>query len=206
LTNLAILISGRGSNMEAILGAIASEKIKNVVPRVVISNKFTAAGLRTASEEFGIPTKVIPDAGLEGWNYDRHVEDVLSQYSVTSEDCLICLAGFMRIISPEFVRKYKMRIFNIHPSLLPSFPGLHAQRQAIEYGVKVSGCTVHFVEEGLDSGPILLQRAVSVLDSDTEESLSARILEQEHILYPKAIRLFCEGKIRFNGRKLLVDF
>jgi len=192
--------------MEAILGAIASEKIKNVVPRVVISNKFTAAGLRTASEEFGIPTKVVPDAGLEGWNYDRHVEDVLSQYSVTSEDCLICLAGFMRIISPEFVRKYKMRIFNIHPSLLPSFPGLHAQRQAIEYGVKVSGCTVHFVEEGLDSGPILLQRAVSVLDSDTEESLSARILEQEHILYPKAIRLFCEGKIRFNGRKLLVDF
>jgi len=192
--------------MEAILGAIASEKIKNVVPRVVISNKFTAAGLRTASEEFGIPTKVIPDAGLEGWNYDRHVEDVLSQYSVTSEDCLICLAGFMRIISPEFVRKYKMRIFNIHPSLLPSFPGLHAQRQAIEYGVKVSGCTVHFVEEGLDSGPILLQRAVSVLDSDTEESLSARILEQEHILYPKAIRLFCEGKIRFNGRKILVDF
>jgi phosphoribosylglycinamide formyltransferase 1 len=192
--------------MEAILGAISSEKIKNVVPRVVISNKFTAAGLRTASEEFGIPTKVIPDAGLEGWNYDRHVEDVLSQYSVTSEDCLICLAGFMRIISPEFVRKYKMRIFNIHPSLLPSFPGLHAQRQAIEYGVKVSGCTVHFVEEGLDSGPILMQRAVSVLDSDTEESLSARILEQEHILYPKAIRLFCEGKIRFNGRKLLVDF
>jgi phosphoribosylglycinamide formyltransferase 1 len=192
--------------MEAILGAIASEKIKNVVPRVVISNKFTAAGLRTASEEFGIPTKVIPDAGLEGWNYDRHVEDVLSQYSVTSDDCLICLAGFMRIISPEFVRKYKMRIFNIHPSLLPSFPGLHAQRQAIEYGVKVSGCTVHFVEEGLDSGPILLQRAVNVLDSDTEESLSARILEQEHILYPKAIRLFCEGKIRFNGRKLLVDF
>jgi phosphoribosylglycinamide formyltransferase-1 len=192
--------------MEAILGAIASEKIKNVVPRVVISNKFTAAGLRSASEEFGIPTKVIPDAGLEGWNYDRHVEDVLSQYSVTSEDCLICLAGFMRIISPEFVRKYKMRIFNIHPSLLPSFPGLHAQRQAIEYGVKVSGCTVHFVEEGLDSGPILLQRAVSVLDSDTEESLSARILEQEHILYPEAIRLFCEGKIRFNGRKLLVDF
>jgi phosphoribosylglycinamide formyltransferase-1 len=192
--------------MEAILGAIASEKIKNVVPRVVISNKFTAAGLRTASEEFGIPTKVIPDAGLEGWNYDRHVEDVLSQYSVTSEDCLICLAGFMRIISPEFVRKYKMRIFNIHPSLLPSFPGLHAQRQAIEYGVKVSGCTLHFVEEGLDSGPILLQRAVSVLDSDTEESLSARILEQEHILYPEAIRLFCEGKIRFNGRKLLVDF
>jgi phosphoribosylglycinamide formyltransferase 1 len=192
--------------MEAILGAIASENIKNVVPRVVISNKFTAAGLRTASEEFGIPTEVIPDAGLEGWNYDRHVEDVLSEYSVTSEDCLICLAGFMRIISPEFVRKYKMRIFNIHPSLLPSFPGLHAQRQAIEYGVKVSGCTVHFVEEGLDSGPILLQRAVSVLDSDTEESLSARILEQEHILYPQAIRLFCEGKIRFNGRKLLVDF
>jgi len=192
--------------MEAILGAIASEKIKNVVPRVVISNKFTAEGLRTASEEFGIPTEVIPDAGLEGWNYDRHVEEVLSQYSVTSKDCLICLAGFMRIISPVFVRKYKMRIFNIHPSLLPSFPGLHAQRQAIEYGVKVSGCTVHFVEEGLDSGPILLQRAVSVLDSDTEESLSARILEQEHILYPKAIRLFCEGKIKFNGRKLLVDF
>jgi phosphoribosylglycinamide formyltransferase 1 len=192
--------------MKAILGAIASGKIKNVVPRVVISNKFTAAGLRTASEEFGIPTKVIPDAGLEGWNYDLHVDDELNRYCVTSNDGLICLAGFMRIISSEFVRKYKMRIFNIHPSLLPSFPGLHAQRQAIEYGVKVSGCTVHFVEEGLDSGPILLQRAVSVLDSDTEEILSARILEQEHILYPEAIRLFCEGKIRFNGRKILVDF
>ena len=135
--------------MEAILGAIASEKIKNVVPRVVISNKFTAAGLRTASEEFGIPTKVIPDAGLEGWNYDRHVEDVLSQYSVTSDDCLICLAGFMRIISPEFVRKYKMRIFNIHPSLLPSFPGLHAQRQAIEYGVKVSRLYRSFRRRGI---------------------------------------------------------
>jgi phosphoribosylglycinamide formyltransferase 1 len=119
-------------------------------------------------------------------------------------DCgLVCLAGFMRIASPEFVRQYKMRIMNIHPALLPSFPGIHAQRQALEYGVKVSGCTVHFVDEGIDSGPVILPKAVPVMDDDTEETLSARILEQEHQLYTEAVQLFCEGRIKIDGRKVL---
>jgi phosphoribosylglycinamide formyltransferase-1 len=129
---------------------------------------------------------------------------MLKKYDVEPEYGLICLAGFMRLISAEFVKEYPMRILNIHPALLPSFPGLHAQKQAIEYGVKVSGCTVHFVDQGLDSGPILLQRAVEVMDSDTEEELSARILRKEHELYPEAVRLFAEGKIKIMGRKVLL--
>ena len=129
---------------------------------------------------------------------------MLKKYDVGPEYGLICLAGFMRLISAEFVKEYPMRILNIHPALLPSFPGLHAQKQAIEYGVKVSGCTVHFVDQGLDSGPILLQRAVEVKDSDTEEELSARILRKEHELYPEAVRLFAEGKIKIMGRKVLL--
>jgi phosphoribosylglycinamide formyltransferase-1 len=129
----------------------------------------------------------------------------MHQYGVTPKSGLICLAGFMRIISVEFVTQYKMRILNIHPSLLPSFPGLHAQKQAIEYGAKVSGCTVHFVDEGVDSGPILLQKAVPVLDIDTEETLSSRILKEEHKLYPQSVRLFAEGKILVNGRKVFVQ-
>jgi phosphoribosylglycinamide formyltransferase-1 len=129
----------------------------------------------------------------------------MHQYGVTPKSGLICLAGFMRIISVEFVTQYKMRILNIHPSLLPSFPGLHAQKQAIEYGAKVSGCTVHFVDEGVDSGPILLQKAVPVLDVDTEETLSSRILKEEHKLYPQSVRLFAEGKILVNGRKVFVQ-
>jgi phosphoribosylglycinamide formyltransferase-1 len=129
----------------------------------------------------------------------------MHQYGVTPKSGLICLAGFMRIISVEFVTQYKMRMLNIHPSLLPSFPGLHAQKQAIEYGAKVSGCTVHFVDEGVDSGPILLQKAVPVLDVDTEETLSSRILKEEHKLYPQSVRLFAEGKILVNGRKVFVQ-
>src|SRR2546422_2636171 len=202
MINLAILISGRGSNMEAILKSVKKNKIP-IKPAVVISNKSDAKGINIA-QKLGVRTEVIESHGIMGanWDYDKKIVTILEKYDVTPKNGLVCLAGFMRILSPEFIRHFKGRIMNIHPAILPSFPGLHAQRQAIEYGVKVSGCTVHFVEEGLDSGPILLQRAVSVLDSDTEESLSARILEQEHILYPKAIRLFCEGKIRFNGRKL----
>jgi phosphoribosylglycinamide formyltransferase-1 len=141
---------------------------------------------------------------LKGWDYDKKVISVLKKYDVRSEYGLVCLAGFMRLISAEFIKEYPMRILNIHPALLPSFPGLHAQKQAIEYGVKVSGCTVHFVDQGLDSGPILLQRAVEVMDSDTEEELSARILRKEHELYPEAVRLFAEGKIKIMGRKVLV--
>ncbi|HJS68406.1 MAG TPA: phosphoribosylglycinamide formyltransferase, partial [Nitrososphaera sp.] len=153
MVNLGILISGRGSNMDAILAAIKSGKIKNATPMVVISNKPDAAGLKIASEKYGVPTKVIPSAGLKGWDYDQKVVAALKESGVNPESGLVCLAGFMRIISPEFVRLYKMRILNIHPALLPSFPGLHAQKQALGGGAKVTGCTVHFVDEGVDSGP-----------------------------------------------------
>jgi phosphoribosylglycinamide formyltransferase 1 len=190
--------------MAAILSAIKSGKIKNVKPTLVLSNRTDAAGLKIALEKFGISTEIVPSGGLKGWDYDKKVISVLRKYDVTSEYGLICLAGFMRLISAEFVKEYPMRILNIHPALLPSFPGLHAQKQAIEYGVKVSGCTVHFVDEGLDSGPIVLQRAVNVMDSDTEEQLSARILRKEHELYPEAVSLFTEGKIKIIGRKVIL--
>jgi phosphoribosylglycinamide formyltransferase-1 len=205
LINLGILISGRGSNMDAILSAIKSGKIKNAKPSVVISNKPDAAGLKIASEKYDVPTKVIPSDGVKGWEYDQKVVGALQEHGVTAQSGLVCLAGFMRIISPEFVRKYKMRILNIHPALLPSFPGLHAQKQALEYGVRVTGCTVHFVEEGVDSGPVILQKPVPVMDGDTEETLSARILEQEHQLYPEAVRLFSEGRIKVQGRRILIS-
>ena len=204
MINLGILISGRGSNMTAILSAIQRRIIKNVRPSIVISNKLNAPGLRIASEKFNIPAKVILSNGLKGWDYDRQIALILQDYGVTPRCGLICLAGFLRIVSPQFVRDYKMRIMNIHPSLLPAFPGLHAQKQAIEYGVKVTGCTVHFVDEGLDSGPIIAQKAVPVLDSDTEEILSSRILKQEHKLYTKSVKLFAEGKIVVKGRTVLI--
>lgn len=206
VVNLGILISGRGSNMNAILAAIKSGRIKNAKPCVVISNKPDAAGLKIASEKYGIPTKVILPNGLKGWDYDQKMVAALQEYGVTPQSGLVCLAGFMRIISPEFVRLYKMRILNIHPALLPSFPGLHAQKQALDYSVKVSGCSVHFVDEGVDSGPVILQKAVPVMDSDDEETLSARILEQEHQLYPEAVRLFAEGRIKVQGRRVLVSY
>lgn len=199
------MISGRGSNMESILSAIKLGKIKNVKPSVVISNKPNAPGLIVALEKFKVPSIVVSNNGTKGWDYDKRIVSVMHQYGVTPKSGLICLAGFMRIISVEFVTQYKMRILNIHPSLLPSFPGLHAQKQAIEYGAKVSGCTVHFVDEGVDSGPILLQKAVPVLDVDTEETLSSRILKEEHKLYPQSVRLFAEGKILVNGRKVFVQ-
>jgi phosphoribosylglycinamide formyltransferase 1 len=204
MVNLGILISGRGSNMDAILNAIKSGKIKNAMPRVVISNKPDAEGLKIASEKYGIATMVVFPNGLKGWEYDQLLAAALHEHGVTAESGLVCLAGFMRIISPQFVRQYMMRILNIHPALLPSFPGLHAQRQALEHGVKVSGCTVHFVDEGLDSGPVILQKSVPVMDSDTEETLSARILVEEHRIYPEAVRLFCEGRIKIQGRKVLI--
>ena len=199
-----MLISGRGSNMDAILAAIKSGWIRNANPCIVISNKPGTAGLKIASEKYEIPTKVIPSDGLKGWHYDRNVVTLLHEHGVTPESGLVCLAGFMRIISPEFVRQYSMRIMNIHPALLPAFPGLHAQKQALDYGVKVSGCTVHFVDEGMDSGPVILQKAVPVIEGDNEESLSARILEQEHELYPEAVRLFCEGRIKIEGRRVSI--
>ena len=204
MINLGILISGRGSNMDAILAAIKLGMIKNVKPSVVISNKPDAAGIKIATEKYGIPTRVIPADGMKGWDYDQKIVSALQQHGVTPQSGLVCLAGFMRIISPEFVRQYKMRILNIHPALLPSFPGLHAQKQAIDAGVKVTGCTVHFVDEGVDSGPVILQKAVPVMDGDDEETLSARILEQEHQLYPEAVRLFCEGRIKVQDRRVSI--
>jgi phosphoribosylglycinamide formyltransferase-1 len=204
LINLGVLISGRGSNMDEILSSIKSGRITNVNPCVVISNKQDAPGLKIASERYGVTTKVIPSNGLKGWLYDQNIVATLHQHGVTPQLGLVCLAGFMRIMSKEFVRHYRMRIMNIHPALLPAFPGLHAQKQALDYGVKVTGCTVHFIDEGIDSGPIILQKPVPVLQGDDEESLSARILEQEHQLYPEAIRLFCEGRINIEGRRVSI--
>jgi phosphoribosylglycinamide formyltransferase 1 len=199
-----MLISGRGSNMDAILAAIKSGRIRNAKPCIVISNEPEAAGLKIASEKYGLPTKVVPSDGLKGWNYDQNLVTILHEHGVTPQSGLVCLAGFMRIMSSEFVRLYRMRIMNIHPALLPAFPGLHAQKQAIDYGVKVSGCTVHFVDEGMDSGPVILQKAVPVLEEDDEESLSARILEQEHQLYPEAVSMFCQGRIKVEGRRVSI--
>jgi phosphoribosylglycinamide formyltransferase 1 len=190
--------------MASILSAIKSGYIKNVKPAVVLSNRTEAVGLNLALEKFGISTEIMPSKGLKGWEYDKKVVSILKKYDVTSENGLICLAGFNRIFSAEFVTEYSMRILNIHPALLPSFPGLNAQKQAIEYGVKVSGCTVHFVDQGLDSGPIILQRAVKVLDSDTEAELSARILREEHEVYPEVVRLFAEDRIKIIGRRVLL--
>lgn len=204
MVNLGILISGRGSNMEAILAAIKSGAIPNVRPCVVISNKPDAAGLKTASEKYGVPTKVVLPEGAKGWDYDRKVVAALEESGVNPQDGLVCLAGFMRIISSGFVRHFHMRILNIHPALLPSFPGLHAQKQAVDYGVKVSGCTVHFVDDGVDSGPVILQKTVPVMEGDNEETLSARVLEQEHKAYPEAVRLYAQGRLKVEGRKVRV--
>lgn len=204
MINLGILISGRGSNMDAILAGVKSGIIPNVRPCVVISNKPDAAGLDTASRKYGVPTKVVPTDGLKGWEYDKKLVAALEDALVTPENGLVCLAGFMRIMSPEFVRHYRMKILNIHPALLPSFPGLHAQKQAVDYGVKVSGCTVHFVDDGVDSGPVILQKTVPVRDDDTEDTLAARILEKEHEAYPEAVKLFAQGQLRMEGRKVRI--
>ncbi|MDE1845045.1 MAG: phosphoribosylglycinamide formyltransferase [Thaumarchaeota archaeon] len=205
MLNLAILISGRGSNMENILKAIKKNKIP-IKPVLVISNKADAKGLAIA-QKLGVKTETIESNGLKGgnWEYDSKLVSVLEKYDITPKNGLICLAGFMRIMSPEFIRHYKGRIMNIHPAILPSFPGLHSQRQALEYGVKYSGCTVHFVDEGIDTGPIILQSVVKIKDSDTEETISKKILKQEHKIYPKAVKLFAKGKIKIVGRKTVIS-
>ena len=190
--------------MEAILKSIKRKKIP-INPKVVISNKPDARGLKIA-QKLGVKTEVIQSVGLKGdrWKYDKKIVSVLTKYDVTPKNGLICLAGFMRIISPQFIRKYKNRIMNIHPALLPSFPGLHAQKQAVKYGAKYSGCTVHFVDEGIDTGPVIVQAVVKVNDNDTEKTLSKRILVKEHQMYPEAIRLFAEKKIRITGRRTII--
>lgn len=180
---IAILISGRGSNMVALADAIQHGTIPNAEIVVVISDQPDAKGLR-AAEERGLRTLVIERRGRKREEHDREIVSVLRNEQID----LICLAGYMRVLSPFFVNSFAERILNIHPSLLPLFPGLDAQRQALDHGAKVSGCTVHFVDNTLDGGPIIAQRTVPVLDDDTVETLSTRILEQEHILYPEAVR------------------
>lgn len=204
MLNLAILISGRGSNMEAILKSIKRKKI-HINPAVVIANKPDAAGLKIA-KRLGVKTEVVDSSDYKGKRveYDKKIISVLNKYGVTPKNGLVCLAGFMRIISPQFVRKYKNRMMNIHPALLPSFPGLNAQEQTIKFGAKFSGCTVHFADEGVDTGPIILQAIIKVKDDDTKESLSKRILVKEHIIYPKAVKLFAENKIKISGRRTII--
>jgi len=204
LLKLAILISGRGSNMKAILNAIKKQNIP-IKPMVVISNKPTAMGLKIA-RKIGVQTEIIESKGFQGnrWEYDKKIMHILNKYEITPKNSLICLAGFMRILSPEFIKKFKNRILNIHPSILPAFPGLDAQRQAIESGVSHSGCTVHFVDEGVDTGPIIVQETVKIKNDDTEETLSKRILAKEHKAYPEAVRLIAEKKISVVGRKVKI--
>ena len=204
LLKLAILISGRGSNMKAILDAIKKQNIP-IKPMVVISNKPTAMGLKIA-RKLSVQTEIIESKGFQGnrWEYDKKIMRILNKYGITPKNSLICLAGFMRILSPEFIKKFKNRILNIHPSILPAFPGLDAQKQAIESGVSHSGCTVHFVDEGVDTGPILVQETVKIKNDDTEETLSKKILAKEHKAYPEAVRLIAEKKISVVGRKVKI--
>src|ERR1700733_11507242 len=195
---LGILISGRGSNFEAIANSIARKKLDAEVA-IVISNRGNAPGIEIARER-RIPLRIIPSAGMDRETYDKLLIDELQTHEVE----LVCLAGFMRLLSADFIRAFPNRVLNIHPSLLPAFAGLDAQRQALEYGVRITGCTVHFVDEFLDSGPIIIQSAVPVLDADTVESLSARILAQEHLIYPKAIGYIVDGRVTVEGRRVRI--
>ena len=191
--------------MESILKAIKKKKIP-INPAIVISNKPNAKGLKIA-KKLGIKTEVIESKNFKGsrWQYDKKIVACLAENGVTPRNGLVCLAGFMRIISPEFVKKYKNRIINIHPALLPAFPGLDAQKQALDYGAKYSGCSVHFVDAGMDTGPVIIQAVVKVKENDTEESLSKRILKEEHRIYPEAVNLFARKKIKVSGRKTIIS-
>ena len=195
---IGVLLSGRGSNFEALADSVASGKIPNTEIALVLSNREAAAGVDRAKAR-GLNTRVIPSKGLEREAYDRLVVAALNEAKVD----LICLAGYMRLLSPYFVSAFPQKILNIHPSLLPSFPGLEAQKQALDYGVKFAGCTVHFVDENLDAGPIILQSVVPVEDGDTEETLSARILKEEHRIYSEAVKLVLEGKYKIIGRRVV---
>lgn len=196
---IGVLLSGRGSNFEALAESIAAGRIPGAEIALVISNREGAPGIDRARAR-GFEARVIPSKGLEREAYDRQVVAALKERRVE----LICLAGYMRLLSPFFVASFPNRILNIHPSLLPSFPGLESQRQALEYGVKFAGCTVHFVDENLDAGPIILQSVVAVTDSDTEESLSAKILQEEHKIYSEAVRIVLEGRYKIAGRRVVI--
>jgi phosphoribosylglycinamide formyltransferase 1 len=196
--NVGILISGRGSNMVALADAVAGGRVPGARVRLVLSDRAGAAGLGRARER-GIEALVVERRGRTREEHEREVVAALRERGVE----LVCLAGYMRLLSPCFLEAFGGRVLNIHPSLLPSFPGLDAQRQAVEHGVRVSGCTVHFVDETLDGGPVITQRAVPVLDSDTPETLAARILREEHEAYPEALALVCSGRYEVVGRRVL---
>ena len=195
IKRIGVLLSGRGSNFEALAESITAGRIPNAEIALVLSNREGAPGVDRAKAR-GLATRVIPSKGLEREAYDRQVVSALREANVD----LICLAGYMRLLSPYFVAAFPQRILNIHPSLLPSFPGLESQKQALEYGVKFAGCTVHFVDENLDAGPIVRQAVVPVEDNDTEDSLSARILKEEHRIYSEAVKIVLEGKYKIEGR------
>ncbi|MFZ0037729.1 MAG: phosphoribosylglycinamide formyltransferase [Candidatus Acidiferrales bacterium] len=197
---IGVLLSGRGSNFEALAESAETGRIPNAEIAIVVSNREGAPGIDKAKSR-GIPTQVIPSKGLEREAYDRQVAAALQGAKVD----LVCLAGYMRLLSPFFIAAYPGRILNIHPSLLPAFPGLEAQRQALEHGVKFAGCTVHFVDENLDAGPIVLQAGIPVHDDDTEETLSERILREEHRIYSEAVRIVLEGRYRVEGRRVLIQ-
>jgi len=198
MKNIGILLSGRGSNFEAIAKNVTEKRIPDARIAVVISNKHEAAGIETA-RRLGLEALVIASKGMQREEHDRAVVAELKKCRID----LVCLAGYMRLLSPWFVQQFPRRILNIHPSLLPAFPGLEAQQQAFAYGVKVSGCSVHFVDEELDHGPIIVQRAVNVQDGDDEHTLATRILEQEHIAYTEAINVVLQGNFQIVGRRLV---
>jgi phosphoribosylglycinamide formyltransferase 1 len=195
---IGVLLSGRGSNFVALAESVSAGRVPDAEIAIVVSNREGAPGVDKAKER-RIATRVIPSKGLEREAYDRQVVAVLQEHKVD----LICLAGYLRLLSPYFVASFPNRILNIHPSLLPSFPGLESQRQALEYGVKFAGCTAHFVDENLDAGPIVLQAAIPVLDEDTEASLSDRILAEEHRIYSEAVKIVLDGKYKIVGRRIV---
>src|SRR5271170_3940185 len=197
---IGVLLSGRGSNFEALAANVASGHVPNAEIAIALSNREDARGIEKA-RALGIDARVISSKGLEREAYDKLVIAALQEKRVD----LVCLAGYMRLLSPQFVAAFHHRILNIHPSLLPAFPGLEAQRQALEHGVKFSGCTVHFVDENLDAGPIVLQAGITVRDDDTEETLSERILREEHRIYSEAVRIVLEGRYRIEGRRVLIQ-
>ena len=199
MVNIGVLVSGRGTNLQAIIEAIEEGKIEGEI-KVVISDNPDAYALKRA-QQYHINTRYINFKEFKNReDYDKEIIKTLKEKKIE----LIVLAGYMRILSPYFIRTYKNKIMNIHPALLPSFPGLHAQEQAVEYGVKVSGCTVHFVDQGVDSGPIILQKTVEVSDNETEESLAEKILKEEHQIYPRAIQLFSQGRLMIKGRRVFI--
>ena len=199
MINIGVLASGRGTNLQAIIEAIEEGKIAGEI-KVVMSDNPDAYALKRA-QQYHIDTRYVDFKEFKNReDYDKEIIKTLKEKKIE----LVVLAGYMRILSPYFIRTYQNKIINIHPALLPSFPGLHAQKQVVEYGAKVSGCTVHFVDEGVDSGPIILQKAVEVSDDDTEESLAEKILKEEHQIYPRAIQLFSESRLMIKGRKVFI--